>query len=131
MKRFSIIVSVVAFLAITGTAIASFQYLMLPYRTAIGYLLRAETAQSPEPLIYYVNQAKKLLPESGNANLLFPVATTDYQLIQLHLDSIIAKAAETNSLEVGSEEYISRMYDMHYSIEGLQRDMLKACFGLC
>ena len=86
-------VGVIAFILFgSGMAFYGYQQAIYPVDSAIGYLSRAETAQTPEDLAAYVVKAKRELPETGNPVWSFPTARTDFSLIQAELDRILSRA---------------------------------------
>lgn len=120
-------VGVVAFILFgAGMAFYGYQQAIYPVDSAIGYLSRAETAQTPEDLATYVIKAKRELPETGNPVWSFPTARTDFSLIQAELDRILSRANSISSLQVYSTEYNTGMNDMHSSLRALQEDLVDA-----
>src|SRR5687767_1076210 len=88
-----------------GMALYGYQQAIYPVDSALGYLTRAESAQTPEELANFVKAAKRELPDSGNPMWLFPTAKTDFALIQRNLDDMVARANSISSLEPYSTEY--------------------------
>jgi hypothetical protein len=120
-------IGIVAFISFgAGMAFYGYQQAIYPVDTALGYLARAETAQTPEDLASYVSRAQRALPESGNPVWSFPTARTDFALIQAELDRIMSRANSISSLEVYSTEYNTGMTDMHFSLRALQEDLIEA-----
>ena len=120
-------IGVVAFISFgAGMALYGYQQAIYPIDTALGYLARAETAQTPEDLSSYVTQAQRALPESGNPVWSFPTARTDFALIQAELERITSRANSISSLETYSTEYNTGMTDMHASLRALQEDLVEA-----
>ena len=115
-------------LMIFGIAMALFGYqqAVYPVDSALGYLKRAQTAQTPEALASFVSKAKMELPESGNPVWVFPTAKTDLTLIQGNLNDIVTRANSIASMEPNSAEYNSGMLDIHVSLEIIQQDMIDA-----
>lgn len=118
----------VAALLVFGITMAlyGYQQAIYPVDSALGYLSRAESAQTPEELANYVRLAKRALPESGNPVWSFPTARTDFGLIQRNLDDILARANSISSLEPYSTEYNTGLYDMHATLKTIQEDMIEA-----
>ena len=54
------------------------------------------------------------------------IARTDFGLIQRNLDDIVARANSIASLEPYSTEYNTGMYDMHASIEDIEKHLVDA-----
>jgi hypothetical protein len=115
-------------LLVFGIAIAlyGYQQAIYPVDSALGYLKRAQTAQTPEELANFVSKAKMELPESGNPVWIFPTAKTDLSLIHSNLDDIVTRANSIASMEPHSTEYNSGMLDIHGSLEIIQQDMSDA-----
>jgi len=115
-------------LMIFGIAMAlyGYQQAVYPVDGALGYLKRAQAAQTPEDLASFVSKAKMELPESGNPVWVFPTAKTDLALIQENLNDIVARANSIASGEPHSSEYNSGMLDIHVSLETIQQDMIDA-----
>jgi hypothetical protein len=115
-------------LIIIGAAMAYYGYdrAIYPVDSALGYLNRAETAQTPDELASYVAKAQRELPESGNPVWSFPTARTDFGLIQKELNSILSRANSISSLEQYSTEYNTGMTDMHLSLKAIQEDLIEA-----
>ena len=109
-----------------GMALYGYQTAIYPIDSALGYLARAESAQTPEDLADFVKAAKKELPPAGNPVWSFPTARTDYALIQRNLDDILARSNSISSLEPYSTEYNTGMYDIHASLKTLQEDLAEA-----
>jgi hypothetical protein len=120
-------IGVIAFISFgAGMAFFGYQQAIYPIDTALGFLARAETAQTPEDLASYVTRAQRAMPESGNPVWSFPTARTDFALIQAELDRIVSRASSISSLETYSTEYNTGMTDMHASLRALQEDLIEA-----
>ncbi|MDQ3717552.1 MAG: hypothetical protein M3311_00180 [Thermoproteota archaeon] len=115
-------------LMIFGIAMAlyGYQQAVYPVDSALGYLKRAQTAQTPEALASFVSKAKMELPETGNPVWVFPTAKTDLTLVQENLNDIVTRANSIASMEPYSAEYNSGMLDIHGSLEIIQQDMIDA-----
>lgn len=107
-------------------AVYGYQQAVYPVDSALGYLKRAQSAQTPEDLAGFVTKAKNELPESGNPVWVFPTAKTDLALIQRNLNDIVARANSIASMEPYSTEYNSGMLDIHVSLDFIQQDMIDA-----
>ena len=122
-----IMIGVIALIAFgVGMALYGYQQAIYPVDSANGYLARAESAQTPEALAEFVRAAKRELPPSGNPVWAFPTARTDFGLIQRNLDDILARANSISSLEPYSTEYNTGMYDIHASIEDIEKHLVDA-----
>jgi len=115
-------------LMVFGIAMAlyGYQQAVYPVDSALGYLKRAQTAQTAEVLASFVSKAKMELPEIGNPVWVFPTAKTDLTLIQDNLNDIVTRANSIASMEPLSAEYNSGMLDIHGSLEIIQQDMIDA-----
>ena len=107
-------------------AVYGYQQAVYPVDSALGYLKRAQSAQTPEDLAGFVTKAKNELPESGNPVWVFPTAKTDLALIQRNLNDIVARANSIASMGPYSTEYNSGMLDIHVSLDFIQQDMIDA-----
>lgn len=109
-----------------GMALYGYQQAIYPVDSALGYLARAESAQTPEQLADFVRAAKRELPDSGNPVWSFPTAKTDFALIQRNLDDMLARANSISSLEPYSTEYNTGLYDIHASLRTMQENLVDA-----
>jgi hypothetical protein len=120
-------VGVMALMAFgVGMALYGYQQAIYPVDSALGYLARAESAQTPEQVADFVRAAKRELPDSGNPVWSFPTAKTDFALIQRNLDDMLARANSISSLEPYSTEYNTGLYDIHASLKTMQDDLVDA-----
>ena len=120
-------VGVMALMAFgVGMALYGYQQAIYPIDSALGYLARAESAQTPEQLADFVRDAKRELPESGNPVWSFPTAKTDFALMQRNLDDMLARANSISSLEPYSTEYNTGLYDIHASLRTMQENLVDA-----
>lgn len=109
-----------------GMALYGYQQAIYPIDSALGYLSRAESAQTPEDLADFVRAAKKELPDAGNPVWSFPTAKTDFGLIQRNLDDILSRANSISALEPYSTEYNTGMFDIHLTLKTMQEDLVDA-----
>ncbi|MDQ3848838.1 MAG: glycosyltransferase, partial [Thermoproteota archaeon] len=67
-----------------GASIAYYGYQNTMYvlDRAVGYIARAETAQTPEQLAKYTKMTQDLIPRDGNPIWLFPTPESDFSMIQ-------------------------------------------------
>ena len=108
-----------------GMALYGYQQAIYPVDSALGYLARAESAQTPEQLADLWRAAREL-PDSGNPVWSFPTAKTDFALIQRNLDDMLARANSISSLEPYSTEYNTGLYDIHASLRTMQENLVDA-----
>ena len=92
---------------------------------AIGFVARAETAQTPEQLAEYIKLTQELIPADGNPIWLFPTSKTDFGLIQANLDSIVVRANIASSMDPVSEGYNIAIRDMHMSAGVIRTNLLE------
>ncbi|WP_415282911.1 glycosyltransferase [Candidatus Nitrososphaera sp. FF02] len=118
---------VLAFLLL-GAGVAYYGYYMsiYPLQMASGYLVRAESAQTPEQLAEYVRLAARSLPEGGNPVWLFPTIRTDFQLMQMQLDNMLSRSDMLTSLSPQDEAYNAAMLDLHSAAEELEYNLDEA-----
>ncbi|HLG37410.1 MAG TPA: glycosyltransferase, partial [Nitrososphaera sp.] len=121
------LVGVLSFLVMgAGIAYYGYQTTMYPINQAIGFMSRAQTAQTPEQLAEYVEIAKQLMPPGGNPVWFFSTARTDFAHIQANLDGIITRAESTAAMVPHSEEYSMAMRDMHKSANVIKLGLMEA-----
>lgn len=119
--------SVLAFLVL-GAGVAYYGYYtsIYPLQMAAGYLVRAESAQTPEQLAEYARLAERSLPESGNPVWIFPTIRTDFELMQMQLDNMLARAEMLRALSPQDEAYNAAMLDLHSAAEELEYNLDEA-----
>ena len=122
-----VLAGVLAFLVMgAGIAYYGYQTTMYPINKAIGFMSRAQTAQTPEQLAEYVGLTKDLTLAKGNPVWLFPTPRTDFALIRENLDGILLRAASTSTMVPHSEQYNIAMRDMHKSVMALNFNLMEA-----
>ncbi len=109
-----------------GFAYYGYQATMYPVNQAVGFVARAQTAQTPEQLAEYIKITTDLLPERGNPVWLFSTARTDFAYIRANLDGIIARAESTSAMVPHSEQYNVAMRDMHQSTYVIKLSLMEA-----
>jgi cellulose synthase/poly-beta-1,6-N-acetylglucosamine synthase-like glycosyltransferase len=121
-----VLAGMLAFLTM-GASIAYFGYQNTMYLLdkAIGFVARAETAQTPEQLAEYIKLTQELIPADGNPVWLFPTSKTDFGLIQANLDSIVIRANIASSMDPVSEGYNIAIRDMHMSAGVIRTNLLE------
>jgi cellulose synthase/poly-beta-1,6-N-acetylglucosamine synthase-like glycosyltransferase len=121
-----VLAGMLAFLMIGGgVAFLGYQNTMYLLDKAVGFIARAETAQTPEQLAEYVKLAQKLIPSEGNPVWLFPTANTDFALIQDNLDSIVFRANIASAMDPRSDSYNIAIRDMHVSAGSIRTNILE------
>ncbi|HJS81570.1 MAG TPA: glycosyltransferase [Nitrososphaera sp.] len=123
-----IVLAGVMIFIILGGAIAYQGYIsaIYPANMALGYLIRAQSAQTPGQLAEYMELTKDALPEEGNPVWLFQTVRTDFVLIQDTLDDVIVRADLTKSIDPHSAAYNVAMIDMHDTADALESNLLEA-----
>jgi hypothetical protein len=119
--------SMLGFLAF-GVAVAFYGYetTIYPMDKAVGYLSRAEAAQSPEAVADYIKPVKYLLPNEGNPVWIFPNPRTDFNAIQNELDAMLSRANSISSLELDSAAYNTGLADLRNSIKIIESNLIEA-----
>ena len=119
-----VLVGILGFLAFgAGMAYYGYQNTIYPMEKAMGYLSRAEIAQTPEMVADYIRPVKQLLPEQGNPVWSFSTPSTDFQLIQNDLDAMLSRANSISSLEPHTAAYNTGLEDIHGSIKILETNL--------
>lgn len=90
---------------------------------AMGVLARAETAQTPNEVIYHVTAAKDILPEIGPVSWWSP-EKGDFKNIQAELDDIIIRARSISTLNADDEFFNSELFDIHEKLQDIQETLL-------
>ena len=106
-------------------AIYGYQNTIYPLDKAIGYLSRAESAQSPEVVVKYIEPVKHLLPNNGNPVWVFPNPRTDFSLIQNELDAMLLRANSISSVELYSAAYNTGLADLRTTIKIIESDLIE------
>ena len=121
-----VLAGMLAFLVMgAGIAYYGYQTTMYPINKAIGFMSRAQTAQTPEQLAEYAELTKDLTPAKGNPVWLFPTPRTDFALIQENLDGILLRSESTSTMIPHSEQYNMAMRDMHKSVMALNFNLME------
>ena len=120
-----VLAGMLAFLTVgAGIAYLGYHNTMYLLDKSIGFIARAETAQTPEQLAEYIKLTKELIPPDGNPVWLFPTPKTDFALIQANLDSIILRANIASGLDPLGESYNIAIIDMHSSAGSIRTNLL-------
>ena len=121
------VLSVLGFLAF-GAVVAFYGYenTIYPLDKAVGYLSRAQGAQSPEAVADYIKPVKYLLPNEGNPVWVFPNPRTDFGAIQNELDAMLSRANSISSLELDSAAYNTGLADLRNSIKIIESNLIEA-----
>jgi cellulose synthase/poly-beta-1,6-N-acetylglucosamine synthase-like glycosyltransferase len=121
-----VLAGMLAFLMMGGAvAFSGYQNTMYLLDKAVGFIARAETAQTPGQLAEYVKLTQKLIPAEGNPVWLFPTAKTDFALIQDNLNSIALRANIAAAMDPHSESYNMAIRDMHLSAGSIRTNILE------
>ena len=108
-----------------GVAYFGYQNTMYLLDKAIGFVARAETAQTPEQLAEYIKLTQDLIPSDGNPVWLFPTTKTDFALIQANLDSIVLRANIASAMDPLSDSYNIAIRDIHMSAGTLRTNLVE------
>jgi hypothetical protein len=121
-----VLAGMLAFLTM-GASVAYFGYQNTMYLLdkAIGFVARAETAQTPVQLAEYIKLTQELIPADGNPVWLFPTSKTDFALIQANLDSIVVRANIATAMDPLSYSYNIAIRDMHMSAGTIRTNLLE------
>lgn len=122
-----LLTGVISFLLL-GAVVGYYGYYttLFPANQAMGFIIRAQSAQTPEQFAEYVELTKALLPKEGNPVWLFPTIRTDFVLIQSALDDMLARAEALESMGPHSDSYNIAMMDMHRSADGIETNLIEA-----
>lgn len=121
-----VLAGMLAFLTMgAGLAYFGYQNTMYLLDKAIGFIARAETAQTPEQLAEYIKLTQKFIPGDGNPVWLFPTSKTDFALIQDNLDSMVHRAKITSTMDPLSDSYNMSIRDMHMSAGSIRTNILE------
>ena len=122
-----IIIGVVGFLSLGGALVYfGYQNAIYPLDKAMGYLARAESAQTPETIADYLKPVMHLLPMEGNPVWSFPNPRTDFGLIQNDLDAMLLRTVSISSVEPNSAAYNTGLEDLHGSIKIIESNLEEA-----
>ena len=115
------------FLFLSGMiAYLGYQSTIYPLDKAVAYLERAETSQTPDILVDFVNLAKENLPTQGNPVWPFATARTDFDSIHSELDALILRGRLVSYLEPNSDSYNTALIDMHNSVQKISKNLEEA-----
>jgi hypothetical protein len=119
-----LIIGILGFLSL-GAAILYFDYqnAIYPLDKAIGYLSRAESAQTTDMIINYLRPVKLLLPYVGNPVWSFPSPRTDFGLIHNDLDSMLLRIRSISLLEPNTAAYNTGLEELHGSIRTIESNL--------
>jgi cellulose synthase/poly-beta-1,6-N-acetylglucosamine synthase-like glycosyltransferase len=119
-----LLIGILGFLSL-GVGIFYLDYLdaIYPLDKAIGYLSRAESAQTPDMIINYLSPVKLLLPNVGNPVWSFPNPRTDFGLIHNDLDSILLRTRSISLLEPNTAAYNTGLEELHGSIMTIESNL--------
>jgi hypothetical protein len=107
-------------------AYVGYQNTVYPIDKAVAYLGRAETTQTPDLFVDYVNLARQNLPREGNPVWPFATAKTDFSSIQNELDALILRGRLVSYLEPNSASYNTALIDMHNSVQKISSNLADA-----
>jgi cellulose synthase/poly-beta-1,6-N-acetylglucosamine synthase-like glycosyltransferase len=119
-----LIIGVLGFLSL-GAAIIylDYQNAIYPLDKAIGFLSRAQSAQTPDMIISYLRPVKPLLPNVGNPVWCFPNPRTDFGLIHNDLNSMLVRSRSISLLEPNTAAYNTWLEELHSSIRIIESNL--------
>ncbi len=121
-----VLTGMLAFLTMgASTAYFGYQNTMYLLDKAVGFVARAETAQTPGQVAEYIKLTQELIPADGNPVWLFPTSETDFALIQANLDSIVVRANIASAMDPLSHSYNIAIRDMHMSAGTIRTNLLE------
>jgi cellulose synthase/poly-beta-1,6-N-acetylglucosamine synthase-like glycosyltransferase len=109
-----------------GMAYYGYQETIYPIDKAAGYLSRAETSQTPQMLLSYLQHARQLIPKEGNPVWSFSTPRTDFALIQNDLEAMIYRTKSSSSLGAYTSAFNTGLQDIHTSIKVLETNLQEA-----
>jgi cellulose synthase/poly-beta-1,6-N-acetylglucosamine synthase-like glycosyltransferase len=123
-----IILSGVLFFILLGAAVAYSGYhsSIYPVNQAVGFLIRAQSAQTPAQISEYMELTKDSLPLEGNPVWLFQTVRTDFALIRTAIDDVLTRADIAESMDPHSGAYNVALIDMHNAANALESNLLEA-----
>ncbi|MGC1931984.1 MAG: cellulose synthase family protein [Candidatus Nitrosopolaris sp.] len=122
-----LIIGILGFLCLGGAIVYfGYQNAIYPLDKAMGYLSRAESAQTPDMIADYLRPVKQLLPNEGNPVWSFPSPRTDFGLIQNDLDAMLLRTNSISSVEPNSAAYNTGLEDLHSSIKIIESNLEEA-----
>jgi len=108
-----------------------YQTTIYPLDKAMGYLSRAESAQTPNMIANYLRSVKLLLPNGGNPVWSFPSPRTDFGLIQNDLEAMLLRTNSISLVEPNSVAYNTGLEDLHSSIKIIESNLEEATPYIC
>ena len=121
-----VLLGMIAFLIVGGAAVYfGYQNTIYLLDKAVGFVARAETAQTPEQLAEYIKLTQEMIPADGNPVWLFPTTKTDFALIQANLESIVLRANIASGMDPLSESYNIAIIDLHMSAGYIRTNLLE------
>jgi hypothetical protein len=111
-----------------GAAVAYSGYhsSIYPVNQAVGFLIRAQSAQTPAQISEYMELTKDSLPLEGNPVWLFQTVRTDFALIRTAIDDVLTRADIAESMDPHSGAYNVALIDMHNAANALESNLLEA-----
>ncbi|HEY9387824.1 MAG TPA: glycosyltransferase [Nitrososphaeraceae archaeon] len=111
-----------------GACIAFYGYqsAIYPLDKAIGYLSRAQSAQTPHMISNYINSVRELIPAVSNPVWTFPNPKTDFDLIRKELDAMQLRTESVSVLEPHTAAYNTALEDIHGSIKIIESNLTEA-----
>ena len=104
-------------------AYVGYENTIYPSEKALGYLSRAEAAQSPQIMAKYLKMVTNLLPVSGNPVWFFPNPSTDFFLIHDELNEMASRATRIATVNLDSSAYNTALEDLRMSIKIIEDNL--------
>jgi len=104
-------------------AYLGYQNSIYPIDKAMGYLSRAESAQTAETMAGYLRSVEQLLPTQGNPVWTFPSPKTDFGLIHSDIDAMVYRATSLSSFEPNNVSYNTALEDMRASVKIVESNL--------
>jgi hypothetical protein len=121
------VIGIMGFLCLGGAIVYfGYQNAIYPLDKAMGYLSRAESAQTTDMMADYLRPVKLLLPNEGNPVWIFPTPMTDFRLIQNDLEEMLIRANSISSVEPNSAAYSTGLEELHSSIKIIESNLEEA-----
>jgi type II secretory pathway pseudopilin PulG len=121
------VIGIIGFLCLGGAIVYfGYQNAIYPLDKAMGYLSRAESAQTTDMMADYLKPVKVLLPNEGNPVWIFPTPRTDFGFIQNDLKEMLIRANSISSVETNSAAYSTGLEELHSSIKIIESNLQEA-----
>jgi hypothetical protein len=121
------IIIIMGYICLGGVIVYfGYQNAIYPLDKAMGYLSRAESAQTSHMIADYLRSVKHFLPKGGNPMWSFPNPRTDFGLIQKDLETMLLRTNFISSVDPNSAAYNTGLEDLHSSIKVIESNLEEA-----